>query len=192
MSPDGGRYLRPMRAALCLLLAGSAGAQPADWSTLAPAVGVSVPGGGFGEAWDAGPALRVRVEAPAYGGQARAEVLRAGYASADPAAPAFDLTMPTVGWGLSLAASRARLGAGARVGVARFVFDVAEGAHRSETEAAVGVWAGAALRVAGPVEVWAEADVTRVSLVEPATIASVGGGLAVRLGTPGWLRGVLR
>ena len=68
-----------MRSAfLALLLATAAHAQ-SDWSALLPAAGVAVPAADGFEAWEAGPGATVRVEAPAYGGRARAEVTVLAY-----------------------------------------------------------------------------------------------------------------
>ena len=165
----------------------------ADWSTLTPAVGAGVPlGDGYGPEWEAGTALAVRVEAPAYGGRVRAEVRAAEYGSVAEGVPAFSTLAPTVGWGPALGLGPVRLGAGARVGVVRFQIDDDDaGRLQSETELTVGGWAGAALRL-GRVEVWAEADGARVALSDPVALWTLGGGVALRLDTPGWLRGVLR
>ena len=181
----------------CLLLfaalATAAAAQPGDWSSLTPAVGASVPvRGGLGAPWRAGTALSVRVEAPAYVGRVRAEGRAAAYDAVDEVAPEFALTLATLGWGPSVEVGPVRLGAGARVGVARFQIDDDQAGNlQDETELAVGAWAGAALR-RGRVEVWAEADATRLTLAAPVTLVAASGGLAVRLDTPRWLRGVLR
>ena len=181
---------------LAVALAATAHAQVSNWSTLAPALGGSAPvAGGFGAPWETQPGLVVRLESPAYGGHARAEIRLAEVTAPadDDAVPDFVLTAPTVGWGPSADAGPLRLGAGARVGIAQFRFDDrAAGNFQNETELAVGVWGSAALRLGGRVEAWAEADVTRITLADPATLASVSGGLAVRLDTPGWLREVLR
>ncbi len=174
-------------------LATAAHAQPADWSTLTPALGASAGlSGGFGETWRAGPGLTARVEAPAYGGRARAEVRAAVYDAPDETAPEFALLVPTLGWGPAVKAGPVRLGVGVKVGAARFQIDDDQAGNlQNETELAVGAWAGAALRL-GRVEVWAEADATRLTLADAVTLAGASGGLAVRLGTPRWLRGVLR
>lgn len=171
--------------------AGRGGAEP--WATLTPAVGVGAPlGGGYGPSWTDGAALAVRVEVPAYGGRVRAEVRAAGYASAAEGVPSFSTLTPTVGWGPAVRVGPVRVGGGARVGVVRFQIDDDEaGRLQSETELTAGGWAGAAVRW-GRVEVWAEADGARVALSDPVTLWTVGGGLAVRLDAPGWLRGVLR
>ena len=165
----------------------------ADWSTLTPAVGLGAPlGDGYGPEWTTGAALSVRVEAPAYGGRVRAEVRAAEYPSAAEGVPGFSTLAPTVGWGPALRVGPVRLGAGARVGVVRFQIDDDDaGRLQSETELTVGGWAGAALRL-GRVEVWAEADGARVALSDPVALWTVGGGVALRLDTPGWLGGVLR
>ena len=181
-------------AALALLLPALAAAQGgAAWSTLTPAVGVGAPlGEGYGPSWTDGAALTVRVEAPAYGGRVRAEVRAADYASVAPGVPSFSTLTPTVGWGPAVRLGPVRLGGGARVGVVRFQIDDDEaGRLQSETELTTGAWAGAAVRW-GRVEAWAEADGARVALSEPVALWTVGGGLAVRLGTPAWLRDALR
>lgn len=183
-----------MRGLLLLAaLAATASAQPTDWATLTPAVGAAVPlADGFGPPWTMGAGLSARVEAPAYGGRARAEVRVSEYDVTDEAAPGFTLVVPTLGWGPAFEVGRARLSAGGRVGAGLFgIDDDAAGNLQNETEVAVGAWAGGAVRV-GRVEVWAEADVTRLTLSDPVTLVSAGGGLAVRLDTPRWLRGALR
>ena len=165
----------------------------AAWSTLTPAVGAGVPlGAGYGPEWETGPTVTFRVEAPAYGGRVRAEVRAAGYGSVVEGVPAFSTLSPTVGWGPALRLGPVRLGAGARVGVVRFqIDDDAAGRLQSETELTVGGWGGVAVGL-DRVEVWAEADGARVALSDPVALWTVGGGVAVRLGTPGWLRAVLR
>ena len=165
----------------------------AAWSTLTPAVGAGVPlGAGYGPEWETGPTVTFRVEAPAYGGRVRAEVRAAGYGSVVEGVPAFSTLSPTVGWGPALRLGPVRLGAGARVGVVRFqIDDDAAGRLQSETELTVGGWGGVAVGL-GRVEVWAEADGARVALSDPVALWTVGGGVAVRLGTPGWLRAVLQ
>lgn len=176
-------------------LAGVAHAQGVvgDWSTLTSGVGVGLPvGEGYGDAWEAGTALSVRVEAPAYGGRVRAEVRAARYRAVAEGVPAFSTLTPTVGWGPALDLGHVRVGGGARVGVVRFDIDDPDaGRLQSETELTVGGWAGAALRL-GRVEVWAEADGARVPLSDPVALWTAGGGVAVRLDTPRWLRTVLR
>ena len=163
------------------------------WSTLSPAVGVSAPvGRGYGPEWEAGTALAVRVEAPAYGGRVRAEVRAADYASVAEGVPAFSTLAPTLGWGPAVRLGPVRVGGGARVGVVRFAIDDDEaGRLQSETELTTGVWGGAALRL-GRAEVWAEVDGGRVALSEPVTLWTLGGGVAIRLDAPGWLRDFLR
>ena len=149
-------------------------------------------GAGYGPEWETGPTATFRVEAPAYGGRVRAEVRAAGYEAVAEGVPGFTTLAPTVGWGPAVGLGPVHLGAGARMGVVRFqIDDDTAGRLQSETELTVGGWAGAALRL-GRVEVWAEADGSRVPLSDPVALWTLGGGVAVRLGTPGWLRAVLR
>ena len=183
------------RLALFVFLTTAASAQPTSWSTLTPAAGVAVPlGDGFGAPWESGAGLSVRTEVPAYGGRLRGEVRVAAY---DPSGdvdrvPPFALALPTVGWGPTVGLGPVRLSAGPRVGVALFRIDDPDaGRLQSETEIAVGGWAGAAVAL-GRVEVWAQADGTRLTLSDPVTLWAASGGLAVRLDTPAWLREVLR
>ncbi len=174
------------------LLVAAAHAQPAQ-ATLTPGVGGLVPvAGGFGDTWRAGAGLSARVEAPAYGGRARAEVWVAVYDAPDETVPEFSLVVPTLGWGPALDVGPVRLGAGVRVGAARFQIDDDQAGNlQNETELAVGAWAGAALRW-GRAEVWAEVDGTRLTLAEPVTLVAATGGLAVRLDAPRWLRTLVR
>ena len=183
-----------MRSLVLLsLLAGVASAQTPDWSTLTPGAGaVAFVETGLGAPWEAGPGVAARLEAPAYGGRVRADVVAAEYATSDEAVPAFLLVVPTLGWGPSLEAGRVRVGAGGRVGAAAFrIDDDTAGNLQNEIEAAVGAWAGGAVRF-GRLEVWAEAAATRVTLSDSVTLVTAAGGLAVRLEAPRWLRGVLR
>ena len=188
-----------MRLALILLTAAAASAQ-GDWAMLAPAAGVAAPvGGGFGGEWTAAPGVAAHLEAPAYGGAVRAALWTARYDALEGATgvlgpvPDFALAVPTVGWGPVLEAGPVRAGVGVHLGVAVFRFDDgADDALTTETEVAVGGWAGLTLEVAGPLEAWAEVSATRVALDEPDAVWTASGGLAVRLSTPQWLRRALR
>ncbi|MEM7787158.1 MAG: hypothetical protein AAF594_05450, partial [Bacteroidota bacterium] len=137
---------------------------------------------------------RLRLGVPAYGGVARADVwATTADVPGGEDVPAFLLAVPTLGWGPQAEAGPLRLGAGVRVGAALFRFDDPEaGNFQNETEVAVGAWGGGALRLGARVEVWAEADLMRITLADPATLTVVSGGLALRLDTPAWLREVLR
>ncbi|WP_420456238.1 hypothetical protein [Rubrivirga sp.] len=180
------------RLALVLALTTAAHAQPAE-ATLTPGAGVRVPmASGFGETWRTRAGPSARVEAPAYGGRARAEVWAAAYDAPDEAVPEFTLVVPTLGWGPAVDVGPVRLGGGVRVGAARFQIDDDQAGNlQNETELAVGAWAGGALRL-GRVEVWAEVDGTRLTLAEPVTLVAATGGLAVRLDAPRWLRTLAR
>ena len=179
------RWLAPL-----LVLATAASAQP-SWSELTPGAGATALVGDALAPWAAGPGITVRVEAPAYGGRARVEVRAFDFEVDDERLPEFALVVPTVGWGPALAAGPMRLALGARVGAGLFRLDDDDAGNlQNETELAVGGWAGAALRL-GRAEVWAEVGGMRLTLSDPATPVGVTAGLAVRLGTPGWLRGVL-
>ena len=172
-------------------------AAQADSNWTRVAVGVSVGsrvGAPFAGAWDASaPTLGVRAEATAYGGRFRAEVARTPYVSVSGDFPAFVVNSATLGWGL-----RRRLGpvageAGARVGAARFSFDDPSPTSRGdETEAIVGGWIEASVRLGGPVRAWLGADADRAALADPEWTVAVRGGLSVEGSAPRWLRTVLR
>lgn len=180
-----------MRLALALLLAAGAQAQPANWSTVTPAAGIAVPLDGGFSAWSTGTGVSGRIELPAYRGRARAELRLATYDADDEAQPEFTLVLATLGWGPAVRLGPVRLGAGGRVGGALFrIDDDTAGNLQSESELAVGAWAGGAL-VVGRVEAWAEMTGTRVTLSDPVVLVTASGGLAVRLDTPAWLRRVL-
>ena len=184
-------------ALLLLALGSSVQAQTGDWRTLEPALGVALPlGGGFGPEWTARPGLAARLDAPAYGGRARLAVRVASYATPDPALPEFLSVAASLGWGLEAALPAGlRLGGGPQVGALHLRFDDEDGRFggnlQNETEATVGAWARLDVPLTRRVSLWAEADVLRVAFADPATITSLGAGLAVRLDTPGWLRTVL-
>jgi len=182
------------RLALLVLLIAPAQAQPTDWATLTPGLGPAVPlAGGFGDGpWEAGLGAHARVEAPLYGGRVRAALWATAYEDPGGAVPGFVLAVPTLGWGPFVDAGRVRLGAGGRVGAALLrVDDDDAGRLQTETELAVGAWGGGAVRL-GRVEVWAEAEATHLTLSTPVTLVTGGGGLALRLDAPRWLRAVLR
>lgn len=178
---------------LALLIA-SAHAQPTDWATLTPGGGLTAPlAGAFGDGpWEGGLGASARVEAPLYGGRARAALWATEYEDPGLAVPEFILVVPTLGWGPAVEFGRARLGAGGRVGAAVLrIGDDDAGRLQTETELAVGGWAGGAVRL-GRAEVWAEAEATHLTLSTPVTLVTAGGGLALRLDTPRWLRRLLR
>jgi len=182
-----------MRTLVFFVFMASAAHAQADWETLAPATGLTTAPDGFGPDWSSGPGIVVRVETPAYGGLARAEVLGALYEATDETLPEFAVIMPTLGWGPAAHLGRVRLSAGGRLGIAQFRFDRDDvGNFKNETEVAIGGWAGGAVRLAGPVEAWAEANVTRLVLADPRVIATLSAGLALRLDSPSWLQGVFR
>lgn len=180
-------------AFLVAALATAAAAQPGDWSTVAMSAGAAVPfGAGFGDAWDAAPGPTLRVEAPAYGGHASAAV-RAVWFEARDDVPDFRLVVPTVGWGPAIERGPVRFGASADVGIAWFSFDDREALGlESEIEVVTGLRGGTAVRLGRGVEAWAEVGASRVALFDPTTLWTASGGLALRLGAPDWLQGVLR
>ncbi|PAP76074.1 hypothetical protein [Rubrivirga marina] len=184
----------PRPLLFALLIASAASAQPSNWATLTPGAGPAVPlDGAFGDGpWETGVGASGRVEAPLYGGRARAALWATAYEDPTLAVPEFDLVVPTLGWGPAVDVGRARLGAGGRVGAALIrIGDDDAGRLQNETELAVGAWAGGALRL-GRVEVWAEAEATHLTLSTPVTLLTAGGGLALRLDTPRWLQTLLR
>jgi hypothetical protein len=180
-----------------LLLTASASAQPAeDWRTLEPAAGLALPLSDGFALWEAGPGGALRLEAPAYGGHARLALRIAAYAPERDGLPSFVAAFPTLGWGPALRLpGGAALRAGPHVGAVHLRFEAAEGFGgnlQNETELAVGAWARLEAPVAGRLRAWAEAEVLRAALADPATLATASAGLAVRLDTPRWLRSVLR
>ncbi len=178
-----------MRAALLLFLATAATAQP-NWSTLTPAIGPAVVLEHSIVPWETGTGVAAHLETPAYGGRARADLRAFAFETAEDL-PDFVLAVPTIGWGPVLEVGPVRLGAGAKVGVGLFRLDDDEAGNlQNETELAVGGWASGALRL-GRLEVWAELDGTHLTLSSPSTLVAASGGLALRLGTPRWLRTVL-
>ncbi|MEM0962151.1 MAG: hypothetical protein AAGK21_06365 [Bacteroidota bacterium] len=184
-----------MRAALLslILLAPAVHAQAPDasWAWVAPGSGIAVALDDGFEAWEAGTGLAGRIETPAYGGRLRADLQFLTYDAVEDVAD-FWLAVPTLGWGPGVEIGPLRLALGGRVGGAVFQFDDDDAGNlEREIEAAVGGWVGGALRV-GRVEVWAEADATRITLSTPTTIVAARAGLALRLGTPRALREVLQ
>ena len=188
-------YLAAMRLAVyCAILLPAAHAQPVDWSTVTPAVGATVPlTDAFGPEWAPGAGAAVRLELPAYRGRVRASLAVAGY-HAD-ALPDFRTLAATLGWGPEVRLGPVRAALGVEVGAMLFRFDrVGDGAFENvtETEAAVGVWGRLEAPLTRRVQAWAGAEVLRVALAEPATVATASAGLGVRLVTPRWLRAALR
>ena len=185
-----------MRSAVCfaLLLSAAAHAQPADWSAVTPAVGVTAPvADAFGPDWRSGVGAAARVELPAYRGRVRASLAVASY-QAD-ALPDFGTLAATLGWGPELALGPVRAALGVEVGAVLFRFDrVNDGTFENvtETEAAVGAWGRLEAPVTGRVRAWAGAEVLRIALADPAAVATASAGLGIRLDAPGWLRAVLR
>ncbi len=188
-----------MRRLLLLLavVAPGAAAQPGDWRTLTPGLGGTVAlGGGFGPEWEARPGVGARLEAPAYGGQARLALVVIPYEPAAGGLPEFVAVAPSVGWGLGAGLPGGlRLAVGPQVGVLYLRFDDDDGRFggnlQNETELTAGGWARVEAPLAGRVRLWAEAEAARAAFAHPATITRVAVGLAVRLDTPGWLRTVL-
>ena len=187
----------PLRALALLALAVPAASAQGDWSSLAPGLGVAAPpAGGFGAEWTPTAGLRAGVTSPAYGGLVRAALGARGYAASRDDLPDFWLASASAGWGPTAALPRGlRLSGGVLAGVAHLRFEALDGVpfqNTTETEAAVGAWARLDVPVTGTVRLWTEAELLRVALAEPVTLATGSAGLAVRVETPGWLRGLLR
>lgn len=182
--------------ALLLACLGAA-AEAQDAISLWPAAGASVVATGGFDGWTAGPGVTGRLEAPAYGGRARAALRVASFEATDPTArPDFTSVLATVGWTRSARLGRASVGAGPLVGATQFRFDDEDGEFSGnltrETEAVVGAVARLDVPLAGRVSFWSEAEALRVALARPRTLGLVSAGLSLRLDAPRWVQAVLK
>lgn len=189
----------PIRLVALLTLALPAANAQDAWSTLTPSLGISAPPLDRFEDWDAAPGIAGRVLLPAYGGRVRAALdVRRSTATREPL-PGYRSTATTLGWGPTAALpAGVRLSGGVLVGALHLRFEPLEEIGEdefqnvTELEAVVGGWARLSVPLAGRLRLWGEAEVLRVALADPAAVGTVSGGLALRLDTPRWLRGVLR
>lgn len=144
--------------------------------------------GGFGRAWEAGPGVALRLDVPAYRGTSRLALAAAPFEARDRAVPAFWFVVATLGWGPDVRLpGRARLAAGPVVGAVHLRFaprDGFGGNLQNETEAVVGAFVRASVPLRGRVSAWADAEVLRVALAEPRTLALASAGVALRLEVP--------
>ncbi len=188
--------MHPGLLALLLVLASAVTAQPA-WRTVDPAVGATAAlDGGFGPEWRALPGAVGRLEAPAYGGQARFALRLTAYEPTRPGLPKFLAVAPSLGWGLGAHfPAGLRVQAGPQVGVLHLRFDDGDGQFggnlQNETEVTVGAWARLEAPLARHVTAWLEAEGVRVAVADPTTLTTASAGLAIHLDTPSWLRTLL-
>ena len=185
------------RLLLLLLVAASGAAAQPHWRTVEPALGGAIAlDGGFGPEWEAGTGVVARLEAPAYGGHARIALRVAPYEPDRADLPEFTAVAPSLGWGLGAGLPGGlRLLAGPQVGVLHLRFDDEDGQFggnlQNETELMAGAWGRLEAPLTRRVRLWTEGEVSRVAFANPAVISTASAGLAVRLDTPRWLRGLL-
>jgi hypothetical protein len=190
--------MRTSALLLSLLLAAAVSAQPRHLETVEAALGgVVAAGETYDGLWTAEPGAALRVGAAFYGGQAHAALHAFPNHPQAPDLPAFRTLRGEVGWGPVLALPAGlRLTAGAAAGAMVMWFDDHDGqfvgALQNETELTAGLFARLDAPLAGPVRVFAGADVTRVYTAEPLVLRFVQGGVAVAVPSPGWLRRLLR
>ncbi|MDX1419503.1 MAG: hypothetical protein R3181_06000 [Rubricoccaceae bacterium] len=191
-----------MRVSLALLLLGplAAVAQPRHLETLEGALsGVAPAGEAYDGLWTMGPGGALRVGTEFFGGRAHfaLHAFPNEPTTADPAElPEFLALRGTVGWGPRLGLPLGLgLTAGGTVGAVHMRFDdedLAGNALVNETELAAGLFARLDVPVAGPVHLFAEAEVAHVYTAVPIRYRFVQGGVSVSLPAPPWLRRLLR
>lgn len=182
---------------LLLFAATVARAQPHHLETLEVALaGVAPVGETYDGLWAARPGAALRVATEFYGGAAH--VAFHGFPNEEraPGLPDFLALRGEVGWGARLGLpARLRLTAGGAVGAVTMRFEEDErfpSALQTETELTAGLFARLDAPLAGPVRLFAEAEVARVYTAEPIVYRFVSGGVALAVPAPGWLRRLLR
>jgi hypothetical protein len=187
-----------MRISLALALlccAASARAQPRHLETLEGVLaGVAPVGETYDGLWTAGPGGALRVGTEFYGGEASFALHAFPNEPAQPDLPAFLAVRGALGWGARLGLpARLRLTAGGTVGAVHMRFDDEDrDALSNETELTAGLFARLDAPLAGPVRLFAGAEVVHVYTAVPITYRFVQGGVSVSAPAPGWLRRLLR
>ena len=186
-----------MRSSLALLLlcCAAAQAQPAHLETLEVALsGVAPLGEAYGGLWAVSPGAALRVGTEFYGGQAALALHAFTNEAAEADHPDFLALHGALGWGARVPLpARLRLTAGGLVGAVHMRFDDENrDALSRETELTAGLFARLDAPVAGPVRLFAGAEVARVYTAVPITYRFVHGGVSVSAPAPGWLRRLLR
>lgn len=182
---------------LLLLVTTTAAAQPRHLETLEGALsGLTSVGETYDGLWSSEPGGALRVGTAFYGGHAHVAFHTFASQPQEPGLPEFHAYRGEVGWGAVVALpARLRLTAGAAVGAVHLRFEPDErfpSALQNETELTAGLFARLDAPLAGPVRVFASAEVARVYTAEPIVYRFVGGGVAVVVPAPGWLRRLLR
>jgi hypothetical protein len=188
---------------LCLLLtlpvfaASATSAQPRHLETLEGAFSVVVSlGDAYGGQWSTEPGGALRVGTEFYGGRVHLAFHTFANQPLELGLPEFHAYRGEVGWGATLALPvQGRLTAGAAVGAINMRFEPDERfpmALQNETELTASLFARLDAPVAGPVRVFAGADLARVATAEPIVYRFVQGGFALVIPAPAWLRTFLR
>jgi hypothetical protein len=194
-----------MRTSLALALlccaalrcAAPARAQPRHVESLeASLAGVASAGETYDGLWAVGPGAALRVGTEFYGGQAHFALHGFPNAPRQPDLPTFLALRGEVGWGVPVRLpGRLRLTAGAAIGAVTMRFEEDERfpmALQTETELTAGFFARLDGPLAGPLRLFAAADVAHVYTADPIVYRFVSGGVTLAVPAPGWLRRLLR
>ncbi len=144
--------------------------------------------------WQQGVGLEGGLTTPFYLGYAEVggAVHRYGVTE-PPQVPGFDALLLYAGWGLHANLGRLRLEGGLRVGNYRMTFNEQTFAGvRTESELALMGHGRLALRIVGPVSLYASGGYQKVYTFVRMNLWYTSAGLSYRFQTPGWLETVLR
>jgi hypothetical protein len=183
--------------ALAALLVGAPARAQQHLETLEVAASGVVPlGGTYDGRWTAGPGAALRAGVAFYGGHAHFALHAFPNAPQQPDLPSFVALRGALGWGARVGLP-ARLGltAGGAVGAVTMRFEADDrfpGALQNETELTAGLFARLDAPLAGPLRLFAGAEVARAYTAEPIVFRFVEGGVVLVADAPGWLRRLLR
>ena len=146
------------------------------------------------EYWERGRGLTANVATPFYRGEAElGAAVHRYYNRQGVAVPGFDAALLYAGWRLRADLEPVTLAAGVRVGNYRMTFNEQTFAGvRNESELAVMGYGRLAVRVVGPLSIYADAGHLRVYTFLRLKLWYASVGLSYRFGTPDWLQRGLR
>jgi len=191
------RYTLKLAVPLLLAPAFARAQRPAPYSLvdITASADRSAPRGAFGGYYTGGSGYALDLAMPLPVGVVTLTAAHVPYHGMLEAYRDFTATEALFGWGLALP-KRGRLSAraGVRAGEFMMAFDdtVITPGLRNEKELMLGATAEAALRIAGPWSIAAQASWDHVHLHVPTHLLSLQGGLRYTLGLPDWIQEIVR